>query len=347
MTDIALKIKGRDSNMELLRIVAMLLVMMVHADFRALPVPSCEETHTDMLSSFLRFFTEGASIICVNVFILLSGWYGIRFKVSRLAEFLFQVLFFGVVCCLVYVIFNPGKVGVVEAIANIFLFKGWAYWFVKAYLGLYILSPVLNAFVKAVSQKEFCWFLFLFYFFQTLYGWMSNGAMYFMEGYSALSFSGLYLLARYVRLYPNRYTRLQRQYDMIIYGILTLVMSVSAFVITYLDIPEAGSLLWKYTSPLVIVSALHFLLFFSKISFSNKFVNYVAASSFAIYLIHSNAFLAKPYYDDIIKGWFYSQDSTLMFICMTAGLLAGYFVVAILLDKVRIFCWRKLESLFY
>ena len=29
----------RDSNMELLRIVAMLLVMVVHANFRALPVP--------------------------------------------------------------------------------------------------------------------------------------------------------------------------------------------------------------------------------------------------------------------------------------------------------------------
>ena len=32
--------KQRDSNMELLRILAMVLVMVVHANFRALPVPS-------------------------------------------------------------------------------------------------------------------------------------------------------------------------------------------------------------------------------------------------------------------------------------------------------------------
>ena len=59
----------RDSNMELLRIIAMLLVMIVHANFRALPVPTYEEANNEILSSILRFFTESFSIICVNLFI--------------------------------------------------------------------------------------------------------------------------------------------------------------------------------------------------------------------------------------------------------------------------------------
>ena len=48
----------RDSNMELLRIVAMLLVMIVHANFSALPIPSYEEANNEVISSILRFFTE-------------------------------------------------------------------------------------------------------------------------------------------------------------------------------------------------------------------------------------------------------------------------------------------------
>ena len=126
----------RDSNMELLRIIAMLLVMVVHANFRALPVPSVDECHTDVSSSILRFATESISIICVNLFVILSGWYGIKFKVSRLTEFLFQVLFFSVVCCALYYALNPSGGSIVSDVANILLLKQSNYWFVKAYLGL-------------------------------------------------------------------------------------------------------------------------------------------------------------------------------------------------------------------
>ena len=90
--------KQRDSNMELLRIIAMLLVMIVHADFRALSCPSTLDTNLYPDSSFLRFFVESVSIICVNVFVLLSGWFGIRLKKERLLELGFQVLFFGALC---------------------------------------------------------------------------------------------------------------------------------------------------------------------------------------------------------------------------------------------------------
>ena len=49
--------KTRDSNMELLRIVAMLLVMMVHASYRALPRPDDVAVAEKPLSVFLQFLT--------------------------------------------------------------------------------------------------------------------------------------------------------------------------------------------------------------------------------------------------------------------------------------------------
>jgi hypothetical protein len=337
------KPKNRDSNMELLRVAAMLLVMIVHANFRALPIPTFEEAHTSALSSILRFFTESASIICVNVFILLSGWYGIKLKWSRLAEFLFQILFWGVLCCTVYWILNPGEVSIVHAVANIFMLKGWSYWFVKSYLCLYLLSPVLNAFVDTADRKTLGSLLIAFYIFQTVYGWVTNAAFYFESGYSGLSFCGLYLLARYVRKYPCALTQLNRKYDILIYASLTLCMTAASYIIAYFNIPYVGPLMWKYTSPAVILSALYFLLFFTKISFSSKLINWIAASCFAIYLLHSNAFIAKPYYDEIISRWFYSTDSTILFIAKCALLIAGYFTFAILFDKIRILLWKLIK----
>ena len=90
--------KTRDSNMELLRLVAMLLIMVVHANFRALPKPDAAMIAANPSSAFLQFLTEGFSIVGVNVFVMLSGWYGIRPRLNRFMELLFQLLFFGLLC---------------------------------------------------------------------------------------------------------------------------------------------------------------------------------------------------------------------------------------------------------
>ena len=88
--------KMRFSNIELLRITAMVLVMVLHADFLSLGSPSAAEVVSAPVQSFFRIFTESLSIVCVNVFILISGWFGIRPRLRRFSEFLFQVWFFGV-----------------------------------------------------------------------------------------------------------------------------------------------------------------------------------------------------------------------------------------------------------
>ena len=90
--------KTRDSNMELLRLTAMLLVMIVHASYRALPKPTPEGIAEDPVSLFLQIAVESFSVVGVNVFVMLSGWYGIRLRWSRLLELLFQVAFFAILC---------------------------------------------------------------------------------------------------------------------------------------------------------------------------------------------------------------------------------------------------------
>ena len=155
--------KERDSNLELLRIIAMLLVLMVHADFKALDPPTVGEVITTPVSSFLRFLSESISIVCVNVFILITGWFGIRPKVSRFSALVFQVMFIGFFIYIVLLSF--GKVerwNPVDWIRFMFMRRGL--WFVGAYMVLYIISPVLNAFVSTTSRKTFKDVLIAFFF---------------------------------------------------------------------------------------------------------------------------------------------------------------------------------------
>lgn len=62
----------RLSNMELFRIIAMFLVLVVHADYYTLNAPTATELATTPVSAVTRIFIECLSIGCVNMFILIS-----------------------------------------------------------------------------------------------------------------------------------------------------------------------------------------------------------------------------------------------------------------------------------
>lgn len=324
----------RDSNMELLRIIAMLLVCIVHANFRALPVPTYEEVFTNVGSSILRYFTGSVPIICVNLFVLLSGWYGIKFKFCRLKEFLLQVLFFSILGAGIYYGIHPEGFSVKDIVGHILLTGQWDYWFVKSYLGLYLFAPVLNLFVEHCDKKQFQVFLICFYVFQTVYAFVFwNGAPYLQNGYSALSFMGLYLLARYIRLYPLCIWRLPKWCDMAIYGGIVICTTIISFVLLRHNLPTGN--LFYYSSPLVIIAAIHFMLFFTKIQLQNRVINWIASSAFAVYLLHSNVYFASTYYDNIILNWF-NELSRSSFLFHTATFIFVVFFLAICIDKLRI-----------
>lgn len=328
--------KLRDSNMELLRIVAMILVMIVHANFRALPVPGVARISLAPGSAMLQFLTEGFSIVAVNVFVLLSGWYGIRPKVHRFAELLFQVFFFTLVAVVLASFLAPAALQP-HFMLRFFMLEDGNYWFVKTYMGLYILSPVLNEFIKHASRREFRNVLCAFFLFQLVFGWYWEATTWFRGGYSLTSFIGLYMLARYLHLYPSRYTQLNKWVDLAIYLGVAIALT---FLMFYLKKNGMRGEVWYYYNcPLVIVSAVHLLLFFSKLKFRSAVINYVAISAFAIYLTHSSTFLWKLY-DDAVLQWFNSVDSTAVFVLYVAMMMFVVFWFSIMCDKVRLLLWN-------
>lgn len=222
--------------------------------------------------------------------------------------------------------------------------NAWNFWFVKCYLFLYIVSPVLNAFVEKATQKQFLTILILFFIVQTFYGWATNGITWFNRGYSGISFAGLYLLARYVRLYPAKWFSHSLKFDLFVYLIFVVLNTFCAFFFTRTGHASITTRLFLYTSPFVILASIHFLLIFTKFTITSKAINWIAASCFAIYLTHSNSFLAKPCYDNLIHNWF-KTETTMNFILYTAILMFCVFWISILSDKIRIFVFNKLYQL--
>lgn len=196
----------RESNIELLRIVSMFLVLLVHSNFFSLGEPTSIDIIQNPVDAIARVVFETASIACVDIFILISGWFGIRPKVRSLCNFIFQCFFFLAGSYLIAVCLGRATLSS-EGIVG--CFAGTHYnWFIKAYLFLYVLSPILNLFVEYAPRTLFRNTLIGFFILQSVYGWILPSATEYIEmGYSPLSFIGLYLLARYIRIYSPSITR--------------------------------------------------------------------------------------------------------------------------------------------
>jgi len=307
----------------------------------ALEPPTLADISASMGSAFIRDICESLSRVCVNSFILISGWYSIKFKFDRLIEIVFQTLFISLLLFFFMRLFRLTEPMNARGWIELFIIKnGSYYWFVRSYLILYIFAPVLNAFVDNCEKKQIMIFLIFFYCIQITYGFYESVG-WFSGGFSPLSFMGLYILARFIRLYSNRCTQFNMIVDISIYVAISILSAIISLAITFY-FGKGGTVLFLYSSPLIIASSVFYFLFFTKLSFSNKIVNWISVSCFAVYLFHTSPFIFHPFYIDPIRHRF-ETESSVVFILFTLGLIISVFVISILLDKVRIIIWRFLS----
>lgn len=338
--------KTRESNFELLRNLAMFMVLMIHANFISLPRPLNEELVAAPFATTFRYFIESLGIVCVNVFVLISGWFRVNASLKHVLGFVFQVLFFwigGYVACLLVGRAEFSYNGVLEC----FALTKWD-WFIKAYAVLLIISPILNAFVDKASEKQFRDVLVAFFLFQFTYGWIGGAERFFVNGYGPLSFIGLYLLAQYIRRTTAKREKTPFSFpkwvDLLIFFILAIINTIFSLAFLKAGL-SVNHILYAYSSPLVTIGALYLLLFFSKLEVKqNRVINLLGASSFAVYLLHSQVDVRLLFTKAIVK-----MDATfdgLSVVVVIFLFLVVVYLISVLVDQLRIVLWNRIWNHF-
>lgn len=327
----------RDSRFELLRIVAMFMVLVLHANFLVLHFPGTKVLHAYTLQAMTRISFEMLSLVAVNLFVMISGWWGIRPSLGGFAKFLFQSIF--IISFMYGVGIATGKAdfniaGIRECV---FFTQGW---FVVTYAALYLLAPVLNSYVATVSGKSFKQLLIAFFAFQTIYGWMAPETNNISFGYSVFSFAGLYLLARYMRLYGQH---------LLCYGKWLWLGSLISSILLYAIPVWYGTrcldyMVMAYSSPTTILGALGLLMMCANSRpWHSRGVNKIAASCFSVYLCHRCNLWTKIAYGNYAVQ-IYREHSGLNYLAIIALYMLAVFAVSILIDQLRKICWQIISN---
>lgn len=216
-------------------------------------------------------------------------------------------------------------------------------WFVRSYLLLFLLSPVLNAFVQTADERAQRRVLIGLFLAQTIGAFVLKIFDDFNFGYSLLSFVCLYLLAQYVRRFQlQRLARLRSGFFLLIFlGVALLHVLIGSIALF-----GFGSKLFQqimlYSSPLVVLQSLALLQYFLRQTLSSAIVNRIAAGSFAVYLIHEHPG-ARPFYASICQKAFMDAPPALGAVALLLWLCVVY-LVCVGVDELRRASWELLLS---
>lgn len=312
----------RRSNMELLRIVSMLMVLAVHMDGASLGLPALAgDIASATARDWWRLGVEALAITGVNCFTMISGYFGIRLTLRTACRFLAQCAFYSV---LIY--------SVLATLAGKFTLAGWLeswlvlthtdLWYVPAYFLLMLVSPVLNAGLEQLGRRRHALLLAAFGGLTVWAGWWW-GCSFNPTGYTAWQLVLVYSIARYFRLYGGLP---RRRAAALLFVAATCCIVADACV----DLPRA----FAYNSPFVLAATVALFALFHSFSFRSRAVNRLASGAFAVYLIHKNPLI----WGGIIKRASATAWEALplwQFSLLMLAAMAGVYLACALVDALR------------
>lgn len=268
----------RNSSIELYRIIATFAVLIVHFNGWFLGDSPLPEYDVDNPSLFRtgQMIIKAVVIICVNMFVIISGYFGIRLKLSSILKLCIYLALIYIPLYIVKCISDH------EFVLTVFIERcfviSYAGYFIQCYFMLMILSPVINAFIDKYGRDCLKWVLVFWgleFWFDCI---MEVEELGYNRGFSVIHFVLMYMIARCIKLYENDIKKIRPMIWVLGYLFLTLVIIVSHII--------GIKWCWNYSNPVVVLSATCSFLPFLYKTYYNKVINWIASGSLAVYIIH-------------------------------------------------------------
>ena len=296
-TNVQNSVKAREANMELLRIVAMLMVITLHCVGRGLLLSNSVISNVNLL---LIQFLDSFSLTANSLFILLTGYYyiGKKLNLRKILSLWGKTLFYCILIFTIYSILNL-KTNFLNSFFPVF---SGAYWFITSYIALYFIMPFLNIAINKFSQKQ-CKFLIIFL--VILMGVIRiifNPADLFNSTFMhmiVIYIIGAYI-KKYVKIEPNKQYFIKYVLVAIIFTVAITILDVLVHIIpktldVWIIIANILSYFRNFINIILVYMAILLFMKFKTINIKSnklsKLILYISPSVFSIYIIHDNVHL--------------------------------------------------------
>ena len=317
--------KSRNAQMDLLRVLAMLMIVFNHLVYHGVqhvPVASAGamsqmSVHAGQANFLMLQFLAYSSLVATNIFFLITGYflvkpreisYAVRksFKLWRVIVFYSLTIYAGL-CALGLQDFSW-----TQAIGQLMPIHSGNYWFMSDYLVVLLLSPFVARALDALAQREYQWLLFLLLVINFAQGEWGYGSIF--GGDMSLVFAlSLFCLGGYLHKFGMPEYRFTRWGYLAAYiGTCLLLTGFSYLRQMHAFVAEGQPMLLGSLgrNSLPLLCSVCLFLLFSTRRFNipggiSRLCVTVSPYVLAVYLIHDNGFFRSILWDCIVRP----QDS--------------------------------------
>ena len=318
----------RNSSIEILRLILIFGIILMHCFGEY--YSTCQGA--DLYFGILINSVFNCGVSC---FMLISGFYGLKFNLHKFIRIIFLVLFYSYIDFAIKIILS-GKFSFASLLKTVFPLLTGKYWYITCYMIIYLLCDYIELFIKNITLIRFKILLIVL----ILIYYLAPTFLYFQimndSGKGIVNMFIVYLTGRFLRQYLDiskfKYSTL---------FIAFLLNLVFIFTITLCACVILGGvgirfpIMFRDNSIFIFVNSLIVFLLFIRGEFYSKIINTLSSCILGIYLLESTVryiIITIPY-DELITQSFFGGA-----IIKTITVSCIVFISSLLIELLRKLC---------
>lgn len=321
----------RQSNIELLRVISMFMVLLGHYY-----VLSYFDSGNTISFNLLGMQFLGAwSKVAVDIFVIITGYFLVNqiFRWNKVLKLLSCTYFWGIIILLLGLVLGL-------SIKTDYIYKSIfpltpLNWFARSYLLLYVSIPLFNKIINSVSKARLGQIIIalttIFYTIPTLISTFISGGGYLT---SYFTFGIMYMIGAYIRKYGD-----EKLDKISIYtGIMSIILILASILWNDIHMHEGLYIMYlahKGNSVVGLLAAIGIFTIFKNIKISySPFINTLASTTFAVYLIHNNPIISDWLWNTVVQANNYFDSP--FFLLHMVSITTLIFVFCSMIELIRL-----------
>ncbi len=326
------RLKLRDTNIELYRCVVMFLIVAHHYMMHSGLLNLTPECLTSTKSIYLYLFGMWGKI-GINCFVLITGYYMClsNINIRKFLKLLLQVEFYKCSIFFFFVIGGSQSLSVNSILNSLLPFTDIDNGFIDCFFVFYLFIPFLNSLINSINRTKHIALIILCLFFFCL--WPQFHIFRVNSNY-VVWFCIIYFIAAFIKIH-----KIDEMLSYRLWGAITFLMIIFAFfsVLLLLNFGRRWPYLLVYDSNsvfAVLISVFSFMFFKRLPMNNNKLINAIGGTTFGILLIHDCSWNMRQWlWVDVCNcvGWYDRNVYLHSLICVS-----GVFVIGAIIDYMRL-----------
>lgn len=339
--------KSRSSNLELYRIICMLMIVahhyVVNSGLRSEGAPLMMDL-TSGNSIFLTLFGAWGKT-GINCFLMITGYYMCASQITlrKLVKLLAQILFYNIVIFLLFYAAGYECLSIKRMLKVIIPFWGFKDGFVSCFIIFYLTIPFWNILIKNMTKRQHQLLLILVFSSYTIFGSIPE----FVIRFNYITWFGfIYLIASYIRVYPHMVFSKKNLWKLL--TIINIILASLSICILQRLSQNSYFFVIDCNKLFAVSIAICSFLWFKNINLKySKVINAFGAGTFGVLLIHANSNAMRTWLWieklDVIGHFSLPLERLILY---SIAVVIAIFIICNLIDQLRmatvekwLFCW--------